>query len=198
MFENIQEIESVGQDIFLYRNFLSEEESDHIVNFLENLDESNWHFDTLPDRVEKFKLAHEVDLLKPVREKISFLLDKDFFMGKKTIAIRMTKGMSWGIHSDVHRFNDVKQKSMEYIEGTPFDEYPLTFFGTVVYLNQFDGGEIIYPGQNIEIKPNKGDLVIHGAYDSCAHGVKPVLSDKRYTYSSFIFKKVKVPQGSVE
>ena len=62
-----------------------------------------------------------------------------------------------------------------------------------LYFNNFEGGELYYPNQNIIYKPKAGELVIHGSHDECAHGVKPVKSEVRYSYSNSIRKIVKVP-----
>jgi hypothetical protein len=62
-------------------------------------------------------------------------------------------------------------------------------YATVAYFNKFEGGEIYYPNQNITYKPNIGDLIIHGADENCSHGVKVVLSEKRYSYAAHIYRK---------
>jgi hypothetical protein len=66
-------------------------------------------------------------------------------------------------------------------------------YGIVVYFNEFEGGEIYYPNQDIEYKPNPGDLIIHSAEEHCLHGVRPVKSDIRYSMSGHIYNMIKVP-----
>ena len=56
-------------------------------------------------------------------------------------------------------------------------------FSTVLYLNNdYDGGEIYFPNQGIEIRPQAGDMVIFpsGGHEYF-HGVNPITSGKRYT-----------------
>lgn len=41
-------------------------------------------------------------------------------------------------------------------------------------------------GNELRIKPGRGDLVIHGSHDDYAHGVDPVLSGTRFAFSNFV------------
>ena len=76
-------------------------------------------------------------------------------------------------------------------------------YGLVIYFGEFEGGEIFYPhvkndgtwvggdipmneGNELRIKPGRGDLVIHGSHDDYAHGVDPVLSGTRFAFSNFV------------
>ena len=75
-------------------------------------------------------------------------------------------------------------------------------FGLVGYFGNFDGGEIFYVNINkdgnrndgigeqncLTIKPERGDLVIHGAFSPHSHGVRPVSSGRRYAFSNFVLK----------
>lgn len=191
-----EQFEVIGKNIYRYQNFLSENESNKITLFLDSLNESDWYFDELP-RDEKFKLAHNLDIIVLVREKLNQIIDSNYVLGENLSANRMISGDSWGVHADVYDSNEIFIQSLKYKNEEPYDEYNLPIFGTVIYFNDFDGGEIYYPKQNIEIKPKKGDLIIHGTEEFCAHGVKPVKSAKRYSYSNRISKLVKVPMGSI-
>jgi hypothetical protein len=73
-------------------------------------------------------------------------------------------GTEAGVHSD--------SNLAEYI-----------MYSTVVYLNDnYDGGEIYFPNQDVEIKPPAGSMVLFpsGGHEYF-HGVKPVISGRRYT-----------------
>lgn len=76
-------------------------------------------------------------------------------------------------------------------------------FGVVGYFGDYEGGEIFYPNINpdgtikendnyegpcFEYKPEKGDVVIHSAFNKYAHGVKEVTSGTRYAFSLFALK----------
>ena len=59
-------------------------------------------------------------------------------------------------------------------------------FGCVFYLNDnYEGGEIYFPNQNIEIKPKPNTLVFFPGTMEYLHGVKPITNGIRYTLTSF-------------
>lgn len=76
-------------------------------------------------------------------------------------------------------------------------------YGLVAYFGHFTGGEIFYPDINpdgtvktddnrqagqYEYLPQRGDIIIHSAFDPYSHGVKEVESGVRYAFSNFCLK----------
>jgi hypothetical protein len=76
-------------------------------------------------------------------------------------------------------------------------------YGLVIYFGDWEGGEIFYPhvnkngewigknepyenGEELIIKPENGDLVIHGAHNDYAHGTLPVTKGTRFAFSNFV------------
>jgi hypothetical protein len=189
MFENCTKQLSNG--IYLYNNFISELECKIITEYLDSLNENDWHKD--PSRKDNIKFSIDIELVDPIREKIDSLTDKDHFLGKGSSVTRMLPGDWWGVHEDVHNFYDTLKKSSKYVDGMPYKEERMSFFGTVLYFNSVEGGEIFYPKQNITHKPQPGDLIIHGASRDTIHGVNRVIKGKRYSYSNSIRRLVKIP-----
>jgi hypothetical protein len=83
-------------------------------------------------------------------------------------------------------------------------------YGLVAYFGDFEGGEVYYPDLNpdgtvkdavqltngspcLEYKPEKGDVVIHSAFDPYSHGVREITSGIRYAYSNFVLKAADNP-----
>lgn len=62
-------------------------------------------------------------------------------------------------------------------------------FGMVIYVNDnYEGGDLYFPVKNISIKPKKNSLIIFDASSKEAvHGVKKVISGKRYAIPSFVW-----------
>lgn len=184
----------LGKEIYVYKNFLSESECLEIVNILDGLSDEQWiplgghftHFRTDP-----------FSNIVSARARIESLLPDGLMLGKSVVASRLVDGDSWGEHSDVHDFFEIEELAATYIEGTPYVEKELSVYGTVLYFNNFEGGEIYYPTQNIEYHPSPGDLVIHSSSPVCLHGVRPVIKGPRYSYSNHIYKNVKVPADVV-
>jgi hypothetical protein len=59
-------------------------------------------------------------------------------------------------------------------------------FGCVYYLNDdYEGGEIYFPNQNITLKPKPNTLVFFPGNRDYLHGVEPMISGIRYTLTSF-------------
>jgi hypothetical protein len=81
-------------------------------------------------------------------------------------------------------------------------------YGVVAYLGDWEGGAVFYPNINpdgtikdhvrdgvecLEVMPEKGDVVIHSAFDPYAHGVREVTSGIRYAFSNFSLKAIDNP-----
>ena len=63
-----------------------------------------------------------------------------------------------------------------------FDSTKPNDIATLLYLNNnYSGGEIYFPGYDISIKPNVGDLVCFPDTPDFVHGVKPISNGIRYT-----------------
>lgn len=183
--------EKIGKDIYVYKNFVDKKHLKEILNYVDKLSEKDWYEEN-PD-IKWMIRTNNTEILKKVREKIILNIEKDLILGSNTAFVKMKKGYAWGVHTDDYEFKDVIEKSKKYVDGKDFVLSDVSVYGTVIYFNEFKGGEIYYPKQNIEYKPCPGDLIIHGAGEECEHGVKEVLSEYRLSYSNHISKKVKVP-----
>lgn len=184
--------EKLSDGIYLYKNFISKDECQTIVDYLDSLPEDKWRL--IPNRKDEIKMVNDVTLLLPAIEKIKSMLDNGYIFGQGSAVTRMVPGDFWGVHADVHDFEHILKASNEYIDGMPYEEQELSVFGTVLYLNSADGGEIFYPRQNIIHKQSPGDLVIHSAGPETEHGVNEVMSGKRYAHSNNIRKLVRIPK----
>jgi hypothetical protein len=189
---NITNFKQLGDDIYVYNNFVSQQELKEIQGYAKSLSENDW-YEQEPN-IKWMIRTDNTNVLNSIRNKIVSLVSGDLVVGSSTAIIKMKKGYSWRIHQDDYDFKDVINKSKSYVEGQPFELVDISKYGLVAYLNEFDGGEIYYPKQNIEYKPFAGDLVIHGSDEKCQHGVKEVLSEFRLSYSNHISTKIKVPK----
>ncbi len=73
----------------------------------------------------------------------------------------------------------------EHPDGRP-NPFPWRDFATVIYLNDdYAGGEIYWPNQNISHLPKTGDLAIFPGTREFLHGVRKVTEGTRYTIGSF-------------
>ena len=191
MFKHINGFEQIGEDIFVYKNFLSDLELNNIMSTIESLEEKDWKF--VNQQEMRNKISFPNPSLNFIRERIISFLPEGYFLGKGTSFVRLFKGNDWGEHIDAHEFLSIREKSAQLKDDEPFEWADNERWGLVLYFNDFEGGELYYPEQNIEYKQKPGDLVIHSAEKHCAHGVRTVKSAIRYSHSNHIFDKIKVP-----
>lgn len=97
----------------------------------------------------------------------------DYYLESHTIPIKKWNvGMSMGPHCD------------------NFDGHSNLSFSIVLYLNDdYEGGEINFPNQNIKIKPKPGSLIMFPSHQPFIHEVLPVTSGSRYMVPISVFKK---------
>jgi hypothetical protein len=188
MFENFKKL---GDDIYVYKNFISKEECKQVTNYLDDIPKSEWILGE-GDFLNTIDYIKKLEMIQFVKDKMINFLPEKLFLGENLFTCRMNYGCSWAEHADIHNFFEIEQDSLNYIDGNPYEEKQLSVYGTIVYFNDFEGGELYYPTQNIIYKPEPGDLVIHGSSSKCMHGVKKVKSEKRYSHSNYIYKMVKV------
>lgn len=186
-------MEKIGEDIYVYKNFLTIEEQEYFTQKAIKTPSFSWNN---PDPNKNWMQYSNPDSdLELIRKKISTLiLDDGLFLGPSTSFTKMIVGGTWGEHSDEHDFLETIKKSKLYKEGDPYDLKQDPVWGIVVYFNSFTGGQIYYPLQGIEYKPIKGELLIHSSRNHCRHGVKEVISGTRITHSNNMYKMIKVPQ----
>jgi hypothetical protein len=82
----------------------------------------------------------------------------------------------WGQPASVHRMKE--GESMFLHADNPNEKSGLNNWvdlSFVLYHNDFNGGEIIYPELGFEYHPRAGDLLMHPGSQSHMHGTKPVL-----------------------
>lgn len=194
--------------IFIFKKFINDELIKSIENFLNSEEEKeilkspsnliNWYEDkstALPPR------------LIEVWETVSELLAPDWVI-HPSAAILKTKPGDNGmfIHSD----SPGKGQCHLLSQNDTYSTCCELDYGVVVYFGDFEGGEIFYPDINpdgtkknawqlinnpecFEYKPEKGDLVIHCAFDPYSHGVREIKSGIRYAYSNFCLKSADNP-----
>lgn len=189
MFDNNVNFKKLGQDIWVYHNFLSKNEVDNILNKIKNSGEDLWNGGH-PEN----KCTVQLQEAEIIATRIQNLLPKEIVVHNHSSITRLTIGQGHGIHSDNHDFLSVRALSKLVKNGDCFNLVDNNIYGLVVYINDdYEGGEIYYTKQDIVYKPKLGDLIIHSAEDHCEHGVHPVKTNIRYSFPSSIREKIKVP-----
>jgi hypothetical protein len=183
--------EKFGENIFVYKNFLSKEEISSILNSVQKFDDSEWS-ETGGSHVVSPWIETIEFVSDRIKENIPEPLEPH---GRVACVVRMKKGGYWGEHVDNYDHEGVVDKADLYVEGMDYEEKKITEYGIIIYLNNdFVGGELYYPNQDLVYTPNPGDLVIHAAKEECRHGVKEITDGVRYTITSSVYKTVRVPK----
>lgn len=185
---NLNNLTEIGKDIYVCKQFLSNEELLTINNEIKLKGESLW---------DTTKNSKEIESLDIIFNKIKQTVKDPYQITYSRSINRLNIGDTWGLHADNGAFLDIRKKSLLLKEGEEFILKNNNIFGTVTYINDFDGGELRYPNQSIIYKPEPGDFVIHSAEDHCTHEVLKVTSGVRYSYSNGIYEKIKVPKNLV-
>lgn len=196
----INKVESINNEVFIYRNFINDKELDLLYN--SSIELEDWDILKAHDVGEFWKkrlipydeiisvFKDNGDIIKAtlfsIRQRLSeeaqkltteFLEPGPINMNKFASSI---KGPSkFGEEdNDLEMFfhRDDQQKDIKTVE-----------IGSVAYLNDnFIGGEIVYPDLNFSYKPESGTLVLHRG--SVVHGVSKLKEGTRYMLTCFLFK----------
>lgn len=183
----------IGKDIYVYHNFITEEECNELVKIGESFKEEIWksRFGTKEEGHQW--LEYSIEQLIPIHKRLSSILDDEVYLSDNLSLIRMKKGATWGVHSDNHDFLHLIEANKKLKDGEEFELRQNNVMGVVMYFNNFDGGKLYYTKQKIEYQPKKGDLVMHSSEEHCEHGVDELKSDIRYSHSNHLYKMIKVP-----
>jgi hypothetical protein len=191
MFKTHTDVIKLADEIYLFKNFASAEECSAIVASLETFTDKPWgneeeytETSEVTPYLQIVKGADVVDL----HERLLNLVSPDFEPLPSNSINRLLPGQSLHAHWD----SPGEEEQVPDGVDDPYQTCHIVKYGTVVYLSEFEGGEIYYPRLGLEHRPEVGDLVIHSAFQDYEHGVRPVISGVRYVYSTFLIDKGRV------
>lgn len=186
--------------VFLFKGFYTDEECKIVEDAMENEDTRNHVYEETLISWYSEKLSPMIDGLHDLWEKASELLYPEYVIHPQNNVLVLRPYMNEGmfIHSDSPGKGECHRLSQVDVWRTCCE----LDYGLVAYFGDFEGGEIFYPNINadgtkkdpqvdseiLEFKPERGDLVVHGAFSPHIHGVKPVTKGNRYAFSNFVLK----------
>jgi hypothetical protein len=187
--------EKNGEDIYVYKNFISNEELDTIIPTLDNArinSEYNPHF--IGTGFEN-RMSNEIEYLRLLPNRLNDFFGKEYIVNPNITVNILSVGHDWGEHYDSHDFIQLRKLSETLKDGDPYETLQDSHYGIVIYFNTpEEGGELVYTRQDIVYRPNPGDLVIHSAEENCTHKVNAVTKGYRYSYSNHLGVDLKVPK----
>ena len=159
--------------IKIIENFISKEDAAILIQEINQPSEINPYPEYYKDRNggTAFPYNEKVMLILKKYSLESNKIQQDFFKTDKPVIVTKAFGSGWskGMSGSPH---------IDAIEKEPFIE-----FSCVIYLNdEYSGGEIYFPKQNISIKPNKYSAIFFPGNDlDYIHGVSEITEGNRYT-----------------
>ena len=184
----------LGQDIYLYKNFLNSIQINNLIKVFDNVKENSLFQTYLIGTTFENKVSVQIKELKPVLSSLKSLIGSSFSLHDNISINVMRKGDFWGQHSDNHDFIEKRKLSLSLNKEDPYQIVQDNKYGIVIYFNEVEeGGELYYSNQDITYVPKPGDMVIHSAEEHCMHGVNEIILGYRYSYSNFLSSDLKVP-----
>lgn len=193
--------------VFVFKNFIDKDIVDSVENFL-NADQP----EILESPLNLIDWYEGKGTGLPLRlidawEQISKLIEPDWVI-HPSASILKTKPGDGGMF--VHSDSPGKGACHLLSQTDTYKTCCELDYGIVAYFGDFEGGAVFYPDINpdgtikdawqlinnkecLEFKPEKGDVVIHSAFDPYSHGVREITSGKRYAFSNFSLKAVDNP-----
>lgn len=183
---DIGNFKKIADGIFVYNNFISEEDCNNIVEFAKKVPDNLW-FERDWYRATK----KQMKCLMPLHLQVKSILKKDFYLGENLSIVKFLEGQTWNLHKDNHDSVHLLKANLNIKKNEPTYPAEYTTHGVIFYFNDYDGAEISYPEIGIKYKPKKGDMLIHES--DIQHEVLPLKSNIRYTHSNKIFVYIDVP-----
>lgn len=203
------EVEELANEVWLVRDFVDAADIESVFDYVSTLTDEDWighYMDHLRDRSEIDFGTRDIETLQKEGK-----LQITFDWADKTIGL-LGQGIVQKINYKIN--NIVAYDPNLYFPGTGtlqrqyegsdlkvhVDNHvdPYVAYAAVVYLNDdYLYGEVIFPEQDLEIKPEAGSMLFFSSADTHPHGVNPPgPGPLRYVVPCFI-KQHELPEGFV-
>lgn len=198
MFKDHPNCIQLAEHVFVFKNFIKEEDIKTINAIVDNLVKQN-NTQEAPDHPLDWyhgKTTPAIKELHPIWEDISELLHPEHVMQPAIVLQIMRPGDDMYVHADSPGMDaDEHLQSEDKWSACCSLDYAL-----VAYFGDWEGGEIYYPAIEDEngnkplvYSPKAGDVVIHRTYSPYEHGVYEVKSGIRAAFSNFMMLKQNNP-----
>lgn len=185
--------------IFLFEDFLTDEEAKAIYDYCESATEQEWQSHYIKDQTKKAATFFPDDLEKQkefINNVNSFWSDKILEISDEKLVGDLHKRLDLIEDPTVYRFNQPRNIQRQLPEGDNLKVHadrgegnPIVF-AIVIYVNDnYEGGEIYFPQHDFQVKPPAKSLLLFPGTDDYLHGVMRVSSGStRYVLPSFVYR----------
>ena len=127
----------IGDEIFVYKHFMSDEECESIMKDILSLPEEVWQTPLLATAKDYFISEEQTESIRAVKKRIASIMLDGCYATPGGRASKLLKGASRRPHSDIDQFKEVRYEAGIYKEGDEFDLADLITHGTIIYFNDF-------------------------------------------------------------
>jgi endo-1,4-beta-mannosidase len=177
--------------ILEYKNYvpdnLIDEICQQVVPFVnQNVKETAYNRDGFTVNITDLAASNEV--LKKLDEKLSIIFAK---LSSEIVSKRFKPQFSSGDSGYEYHLYRPGNICHYHSDGEVMNG--LVRYATVIlFLSDNDDGELIFPSQNIEIKPQKGKIVVFPPYGFFGHYSKPSVKNREILMTWFVYSGVEV------
>lgn len=194
----MKERKEIYPKVFLYEDFLTEEESLFIYNYCESATKEEWESHYIEDQTKKAATFFPDDIEKQkefVKNVNSFWSDKILEIKDQDLVYKLHQRLDLIEDPKTYRFNQPRNIQRQLPDGDNLKVHadrgegnPIVF-AIVIYVNDnYQGGEIYFPQHDFQVKPPARSLLLFPGTDDYLHGVMKVSGGStRYVLPSFVY-----------
>lgn len=181
---------TITDGVYIYKNFVSKEKVEEINNIVKKqIAEIRANNNGEPDPVKEKMLTEIPELFEVWEDMSKFLYPTHAIHPKIGLSVIRPGDGGMRVHEDSPGEGNHDKLTMRDAWHT----CTVLQYGVITYFGEYTGGAVYYPELGVEVQPEPGDMVIHGALRLHRHGVREVESGERYAYSNFCLPYDKNP-----
>lgn len=197
------DVQEVHSNILLVNNFLSDEELKEILDIIESTPEEAWKIEYLSnlknfcmekfgrDDVENLVAEGKFEITQNWEDKNLNIsnteIQRKIYNRLNDLIVQSNPNLELSGFATIQRM----QQGVELKSHTDQDTDPSIRYATILYLNkEYNDGEIFFPNQGVEYKPEPKSMLLFPGTKDYEHGVKHVgIGPIRYVLVGFIKEK---------
>lgn len=197
------DVQEVHSNILLVNNFLLDEELKEILDIIESTPEEAWKIEYLSnlknfcmekfgrDDVENLVAEGKFEITQNWEDKNLNIsnteIQKKIYNRLNDLIVESNPNLELSGFATIQRM----QQGVELKSHTDQDTDPSIRYATILYLNkEYNDGEIFFPNQGVEYKPEPKSMLLFPGTKDYEHGVKHVgIGPIRYVLVGFIKEK---------
>lgn len=184
-FKDSVKAEQIFPHVFVVHNFFSDEECDEL------LASKGDYFDPINGDVKRWFHMQKADM---ITNRLKESVIDDLIVYDSVAGTVLKVGYGHPVHEDNPYGWEDREANKTIQPGEETVALKSHAWGTILYLSNFEGGELIYTHYLQMYKPKKGDLVVHSSEVDMPHGVLVAKDNNRFIHTTFFYRLLDVPK----